>query len=158
MASQTSRRWSVHLPRENGVSCEFLICDIAVRPTPERTDNSALLNCRCGNFAAKKSSNSSRSLDRGSRGAAGLSARARKSEGPDCARTATNLIHGIDRGLFRALHFFSTRTDTDLFPRSEHSQGGAQRSEQYLYGAQRAIESRGDSRKLVWILQRQRLN
>jgi hypothetical protein len=25
--------------------------------------------------------------------------------------------------------------------RSEHSQGGAQRSEQYLYGAQRAIKS-----------------
>ena len=28
-----------------------------------------------------------------------------------------------------------------LSTRSEHSQGGAQRSEQYLYGAQRAIES-----------------
>ena len=27
------------------------------------------------------------------------------------------------------------------FTRSEHSQGGAERSEQYLYGAQRAIES-----------------
>jgi hypothetical protein len=29
--------------------------------------------------------------------------------------------------------------------RSEHSQGGAQRSEQYLYGAQRAIESKARS-------------
>ncbi len=37
------------------MSWVFLICDIAVRPIPERTDSSALLNWRCGNFAAKKS-------------------------------------------------------------------------------------------------------
>jgi hypothetical protein len=30
-------------------------------------------------------------------------------------------------------------------PRSEHSQGGAQHSEQYLYGAQRAIKSKDRS-------------
>ena len=35
----------------------------------------------------------------------------------------------------------------DLFSASEHSQGGAQRSEQYLYGAQRAIQWRSDSRE-----------
>jgi hypothetical protein len=34
-----------------------------------------------------------------------------------------------------------TRTIETFRARSEHSQGGAQRSEQYLYGAQRAIES-----------------
>jgi hypothetical protein len=45
----------VHLPSENGVSVAFLICDIAVRPIPERMHNSALLNCRYGNFAARKS-------------------------------------------------------------------------------------------------------
>jgi hypothetical protein len=45
----------VHFPSENGVSGEFLICDIAVRPIPERMHNSALLNCRWGNLAAKKS-------------------------------------------------------------------------------------------------------
>jgi hypothetical protein len=37
------------------VSAAFLICDIAVRPIPERMHNSALLNCRYGNFAARKS-------------------------------------------------------------------------------------------------------
>jgi hypothetical protein len=46
----------VHFPSEKGVSGAFLICDMAVRPTPESTHNSALLNCRCGNFAARKSS------------------------------------------------------------------------------------------------------
>jgi hypothetical protein len=45
----------VHFPSENGVSGAFLICDIAVRPIPERMHNSALLNCRWGNFTAKKS-------------------------------------------------------------------------------------------------------
>ena len=50
-----SNRWSVHFPSENGVSGEFLICDIAVRPIPDRTHNSAPLNCRCGNFAARNS-------------------------------------------------------------------------------------------------------
>ncbi|PYK28389.1 MAG: hypothetical protein DME59_02605 [Verrucomicrobia bacterium] len=38
-----------------------------------------------------------------------------------------------------------TRTDTDSHSRSEHSQGGAQRREQYIYGAQRAIESKARS-------------
>src|SRR6266496_5550178 len=41
-----------------------------------------------------------------------------------------------------------TRTDTDSHSRSEHSQGGAQRREQYLYGAQRAIES--EARSVRW--------
>jgi len=36
---------------------------------------------------------------------------------------------------------------SDLSPASEHSQGGAQRSEQYLDGAQRAIQSGSDSRE-----------
>src|SRR3984893_13025926 len=54
-ASHASRRCSVHLPRENGVSAAFLICDIAVRPMPLKMHNSALLNCRYGNFAARKS-------------------------------------------------------------------------------------------------------
>jgi hypothetical protein len=44
----------VHLPNENGESSAFLICDIAVRPIPESTLSSALLNWRCGNFAARK--------------------------------------------------------------------------------------------------------
>ena len=46
----------MHLPRENGVSAAFLICDMAVRPMPDSTHNSALLNCLWGNFAAKNSS------------------------------------------------------------------------------------------------------
>jgi hypothetical protein len=41
-----------------------------------------------------------------------------------------------------------TRTDTDSHSRSDHSQGGAQRREQYLYGAQRAIES--EARSVRW--------
>jgi hypothetical protein len=46
-----------------------------------------------------------------------------------------------------AYNFSSTATDTHLFARSEHSQGGAERSEQYLYVAQRAVKSRvGSSR------------
>lgn len=38
------------------VSSEFLICVIAVRPMPESSDSSLALNCRCGNFSARKSS------------------------------------------------------------------------------------------------------
>jgi hypothetical protein len=82
-----------------------------------------------------------RSPDRRSRRRADLRVRTRKSEDADRPRTVPNLIHAFDRGIVGAHHFFSTRTDTDLFPRGEHSQGGAQQSERYLYGAQRAIKS-----------------
>ena len=45
----------MHFPSENGVSFEFLICDIAVRPMPEMIESSVALNCRWGNFSARKS-------------------------------------------------------------------------------------------------------
>jgi len=40
-----------------------------------------------------------------------------------------------------ARNCFSMRTGTNPSVRSEHSQGGAQQREQYLYGAQRAMKS-----------------
>ena len=45
----------VHFPSENGVSAAFLICEIAVRPTPEIIESSVALNWRCGNFSARNS-------------------------------------------------------------------------------------------------------
>ena len=55
---------------------------------------------------------------------------------------AANLIFARKREDVYAYNFFSARTDAHLFTRSEHSQGGAQQSEQYLYDAQRAVQSR----------------
>ena len=44
LASHPSSRCNVHFPSEKGESAAFLICDMAVRPMPESTHNSLLLN------------------------------------------------------------------------------------------------------------------
>ncbi|MGI8436622.1 MAG: hypothetical protein ACR2NX_06915 [Chthoniobacterales bacterium] len=61
-----------------------------------------------------------------------------ESENPHRSGTAPHFVYGMT--FFRKSHCFPTQIDTDLPARSEHSPGGAQRSEQYLDGAQRAIK------------------
>jgi hypothetical protein len=53
---------------------------------------------------------------------------------------AANLIFARKRKNACAYNFFQREPIRTSVTRTEHSQGGAQRSEQYLYGAQRAIK------------------
>ena len=94
----------------------------------------------CGPSQRRPSQNSAGSLDRGSRRTPGAAGRDATSESANRKGAARHLVYALSASsYFGTSNSSSNATDNDLPPRSEHSQGGAQRSEQYLYGAQRAI-------------------
>src|ERR1700681_4425420 len=98
----------------------------------------------CGPSQRRPPQDSAGSLNRGSRRTPGAAGRDATSESANRKGAARHLVYALRRHLISERAIAPRKQPITTSPtRSEHSQGGAQRSEQYLYGAQRAIKWTG---------------